>query len=79
MFEFGIFCVILLAVGYWATLFVLGRRADVLHGHFVEAEPQPEPAAVLPPMPSIAPRANVDALQSLLAVLKQDLMDASQR
>jgi hypothetical protein len=45
MFEIGVFCVILFAVGYWATLFVLGRRDDVLHGEFVEAGPEPELAA----------------------------------
>jgi len=79
MFELGIFCVILLAVGYWAILFALGRRADVIHGHFVEGEPQHEPPTLVPPMLPVAPRANVEALQSLLAVLKQDLKDAAQR
>jgi hypothetical protein len=52
MFEIGIFCVILLAVGYWVTLWMAGRREDVLHGQFVEAEPQAEPApasAIVPP------------------------------
>ena len=28
MFEFGIFCVILLAVGYWAAMWAIGRRDD---------------------------------------------------
>jgi hypothetical protein len=42
MFEIGIFCIILFAVGYWATLFVMGRREDVLHGEFVEAGTEPE-------------------------------------
>jgi hypothetical protein len=51
MFEIGIFCVILLAVGYWVTLWMAGRREDVLHGQFVEVEPQAEPA----PTPAIAP------------------------
>jgi hypothetical protein len=52
MFEIGIFCVILLAVGYWVTLWIAGRREDVLHGQFVEVEPQAEPApasAIMPP------------------------------
>ncbi|MCK1741937.1 hypothetical protein IVA80_13915 [Bradyrhizobium sp. 139] len=40
MFEIGIFCVILLAAGYWATMFVVGRRDDVIHGKFVHAEEQ---------------------------------------
>ena len=44
MFEIAISCVILFAVGYWSTLFIMGRREDVLHGEFVEAEPELMPA-----------------------------------
>jgi hypothetical protein len=73
MFELGIFCVILLAVGYWATMWTLGRRDDVLHGKFVQAEPQAEPVAV-PPL--AAPRPSAESLRTLLAVIKQDLKDA---
>ena len=54
MFEIGIFCVILLAVGYWVTLWMAGRREDVLHGQFVEVEPQAEPAPVSAIVPSPA-------------------------
>jgi hypothetical protein len=61
MLEISIFCVILFAIAYWATLFIMGRRADVLHGEFVEAEPEPAdaavpeaaPAPVFPPKPVI--------------------------
>ena len=57
MLEIGIFCVILFAMGYWATLFVMGRREDVLHGEFVEGEPElipvPEPAPM--PFPGVKP------------------------
>ena len=45
MFELGIFCVLLLAAGYWAMMWTIGRRDDVLHGKFVEAEPETEPEA----------------------------------
>ncbi|MGY8631300.1 hypothetical protein RAD15_02225 [Bradyrhizobium sp. 14AA] len=38
MLEIVLFCVILLAAGYWATMFVMGRRDDVIHGKFVHAE-----------------------------------------
>ena len=38
MFEIIIICVILLAISYWAVLWVMGRREDVLHGEFVEAK-----------------------------------------
>lgn len=51
MFEIGIFCVILFALGYWATLFIMGRREDVLHGEFVEGEPELIPVPEAPPMP----------------------------
>jgi hypothetical protein len=113
MLEISIFCVILFAIAYWATLFIMGRREDVLHGEFVE--PQPElaetalpasaPAPIFPPKPMIArkpapPRsapaavtapalppavttepdkpANSEALQSLMASLKQELKNAAQ-
>jgi hypothetical protein len=115
MLEISIFCVILFAIAYWATLFIMGRRDDVLHGEFVE--PQPEvadaampasaPAPVFPrrprpvigrkpappkrspvamtapaPPPAVATApekpANVEALQSLLVSLKQELKNAAQ-
>jgi hypothetical protein len=85
MFELSIFCVIALAIGYWTTLFLMGRREDVLHGDFVEGKEQPEPtAAQLPAMqvptvqaPKIRP-ASAESLQSLLTAIKQDLKDAAQ-
>jgi len=46
MFQIGVFAFILFAVGYWATLFIMGRREDVLHGRFVETEPGLAPAGV---------------------------------
>jgi hypothetical protein len=51
MIEIGISCVILFALGYWATLFIMGRREDVLHGEFVEGEPELIPVPEAPPMP----------------------------
>jgi hypothetical protein len=38
MLEISFFCVILLAAGYWAAMFLMGRRDDVIHGKFVHAE-----------------------------------------
>jgi hypothetical protein len=82
MFEIGIFSVILVAVGYWGTLFAMGRREDVLHGQFVQvephAEPVPEPAAAPPPAPPARPLANAEALQSLLVSIKRELKNAAQ-
>ena len=38
MLEIGILIFLALACGYWATLWIMGRRDDVLHGQFVEFE-----------------------------------------
>jgi hypothetical protein len=93
MFELGIFSVILLAAGYWATLWIMGRRDDVLHGKFVHPETEADIAAgqAPPPFParpsipvrparreaSDTKRVNSDALESLLAAIKQDLKDVA--
>jgi hypothetical protein len=75
MFEISIFCVIVLAVGYWAALWLMGRHDDVLHGDFVEVEPGSEAASVTSPAPRID---RADHLQSLLNAIKRDLKDAAQ-
>ena len=75
MFELGIFCIIILAVGYWTALWLMGRRDDVLHGDFVQAEPQPE---MVPTTSSASRIGSATTLQSLLASIKQDLKDAAQ-
>jgi hypothetical protein len=88
MLELGIFCVILLAVGYWAAMFVMGRHDDVLHGKFVHADDGAESAEgaappfpsrpALPQRPASGPKpVNSDALQSLLAAIQQDLRDVA--
>lgn len=53
MLEIGIFCVIVLAAGYWATMFVMGRRDDVIHGKFVHVDEEGDftQAAMPPPFP----------------------------
>jgi hypothetical protein len=78
MFELGILGVILLAIGYWATLWMAGRRDDVLHGKFVQVEPGAAVAAEPASAPHTPPRASTESLQSLLAAIKQDLKDAAQ-
>jgi hypothetical protein len=90
MIEIGILVFILLAVGYWATLWIMGRREDVLHGQFVEFEGEDEfaPAMAAPspvptrpkPMPkqiAATPAPDDAALQSLLASIKQELKNAA--
>jgi hypothetical protein len=78
MFELGILGIILLAVGYWATLWMAGRREDVLHGKFVEMEPTAAPVPEPVPAAAVTAGANSESLQSLLAVIQQDLKDAAQ-
>jgi hypothetical protein len=58
MFEISIFCVILLAISYWAVLWLMGRREDVLHGEFVEPGAQTdEPVrSVFPDRPPLPER-----------------------
>jgi hypothetical protein len=53
MLEIGIFCVILLAAGYWAAMYVMGRHDDVIHGKFVHCEDEHEFAP--PAMPTAPP------------------------
>ena len=80
MFEIGIFCLILLAVGYCVALWLKGRRDDVLHGHFIQADEGAAPAAAtLPPtsLPKVRAERS-DSLRSLLAAIKRDLEDAAQ-
>jgi hypothetical protein len=74
MFEIGIFCVILLAAGY-GTMWVLDRRADVLHGRFVETKPELELFGIGPLVPPPGQRSSADSLQALLTVIQQDLED----
>ena len=53
MLEIGIFCVILLAAGYWVAMYAMGRHDDVIHGKFVHAE---EGDFSQPAMPTPPPR-----------------------
>lgn len=74
MFEIGIVCVIVLAIGYWAALWFMGRHDDVLHGDFVQAGPQPEPIAIQGSTSS----GSSESLEQLLASIKQELKNAAQ-
>src|SRR5882757_6355409 len=56
MFEISIFCVILLAISYWAVLWLMGRREDVLHGEFVKADAQADEAVRPEPVRSVFPQ-----------------------
>jgi hypothetical protein len=78
MFELSIFCVILIAVAYSATLWFMGRRGDVLYGEFVDVErPTQEPPPQPMLQPPAQPPANPERLRALLEVIKRDLNDAA--
>ncbi|MBH5367146.1 hypothetical protein [Bradyrhizobium glycinis] len=64
MLEIGIFCVILLAAGYWATMFIMGRRDDVIHGKFVHSEDEGEFTPAARPAPPPFPKRPVKAAQT---------------
>jgi len=54
MLEIGVFCVILLAAGYWTAMFIMGRHDDVIHGKFVHVDEEGDltrPALPAPPFP----------------------------
>ena len=80
MFEISIFCVILLAVSYWAVLWLMGRREDVLHGEFVEAGAEEPVQSVFPDRPAIperaAPRPTVAKPPKQTAILEQPVRAA---
>lgn len=73
MFEIGIISIIVLAVGYWVTLWLMGRHDDVLHGDFVHAEdgalsdPAFPARPLFPPKPVIK-RANAQAVAKPVVV-----------
>jgi hypothetical protein len=56
MFEISIICVILLAISYWAVLWLMGRREDVLHGEFVKADTAADEAVRPEPVRSVFPQ-----------------------
>lgn len=45
MFEIGLISIVVLAVGYWVTLWLMRRHDDVLHGDFVHEEDAPATSA----------------------------------
>jgi hypothetical protein len=45
MLEISIISIVTLAVGYWVTLWLMGRHDDVLHGDFVHGEEGAEASA----------------------------------
>ena len=78
MFEIIIFGVILLAISYWAVLWLMGRRADVLHGEYVEAGAQAdEPARPIFPQPPAQPEKPVVAERPVRADITKPVRAAA--
>jgi len=63
MLEISVFSVILLAAGYWTTMFVMGRRDDVIHGKFVNAEEEGDVTRPAMPAPPPFPKRPLKAAQ----------------
>ena len=84
MFEISIFCVILLAISYWAVLWLMGRREDVLHGEFVEAGAKAEQPvrSIFPdrsaiPVPAVRPIfPKPSAIPAQIAIPRQPAISA---
>jgi hypothetical protein len=47
MLELIICCFLVFAVAYWVALWTAGRHEDVLHGDFVEAQPEADAPVAL--------------------------------
>jgi len=78
MFEIIIFGVILLAISYRAVLWLMGRRADVLHGEYVEAGAQAdEPARPIFPQPPAQPEKPVVAERPVRADITKPVRAAA--
>lgn len=66
MFEVAVFSILIIAIAYWAFLWRMGRRADVLHGEFIAPSASRSPASAL----------DVEvSLKSLLRTIERDLCE----
>ena len=67
MFEIAVFSILITAIAYWAFLWRMGRRDDVLHGEFIAPSASRSPASTL----------DIDAsLKSLLRTIESDLCES---
>ena len=66
MFEVAVFSIVVVAIAYWALLWRMGRRSDVLHGEFIAPSASRSPASTL----------DIDvSLKSLLRTIERDLCE----
>ena len=74
MLEIGVFCVILLAAGYWTAMFIMGRHDDVIHGKFVRVDHEGDVTRpVMPEPPPPFPKRPVKAAQPVGQPSARDL------
>ncbi len=67
MFEAAVFSILVIAIAYWALLWCMGRRDDVLHGEFIAPSASRSPASALDIETS---------LKSLLQTIERDLCES---
>jgi hypothetical protein len=66
MFEVAVFSILIIAIAYWALLWCVGRRNDVLHGEFIAPSANRSPASAL----------DIEvSLKSLLRTIERDLCE----
>jgi hypothetical protein len=67
MFEIAVFAIVMIAVAYWAFLWRMGLRDDVLHGEFIAPSAGRSPVSTLDIESS---------LKSLLRTIERDLCES---
>jgi hypothetical protein len=79
MFEVAVFCILIIASAYWAFLWRMGRRDDVLHGEFIAPSASPSAFSSSSPFSSASPASTLDievSLKSLLRTIERDLCES---
>jgi hypothetical protein len=71
MIELAVFSIVIVAIAYWAFLWRMGRRDDVLHGEFIAPSASRSPASQTSTL-------DVEAsLKSLLQTIERDLCESA--
>ena len=79
MFEVAVFCILVIASAYWAFLWRMGRRDDVLHGEFIAPFSSSSPFSSPGPFSNQSPASTLDievSVKSLLRTIERDLCES---
>jgi hypothetical protein len=85
MFEITVFCIVIIASAYWAFLWRMGRRDDVLHGEFIapfsssSSFSSSSPFSSPGPFSNQRPASTLDievSVKSLLRTIERDLCES---